>query len=108
MTEHEEELFHTLLSDAAPELADDGFSVGVTRQINRGLWVRRIVFGLASIAAGFVGISLLWGFSVDLGKALMAAPGKLSDPAWFAANESLLLTVLLMVGSPILIRFFAR
>jgi hypothetical protein len=38
----------------------------------------------------------------------MAAPGKLSDPAWFAANESLLLTVLLLVGSPILIRFFAR
>ena len=108
MTEHEEELFHTLLSDAAPELADDGFSVSVTRQIKRGVWVRRSVLGLASIVAGVVGISLLWGFSVDLSKELLAAPGKLSDPAWIAANESLLLPVLLMVGSPILIRFFAR
>jgi hypothetical protein len=108
MTEHEEELFHTLLSDAAPELADDGFSVGVTRQIKRDLWVRRFFLGAASIVAGVVGISLLWGLSVDLSKELMAASGKLSDPAWIAANESLLLPVLLMVGSPILIRFFAR
>jgi len=108
MTEHEEELFHTLLSEAAPELADDGFSVGVTRQITRDLWVRRIVLGLASLVAGVVGISLLWGISVDLSKVLIAAPGKLSDPAWFAANESLLLTVALLVGSPLLIRFFAR
>jgi hypothetical protein len=108
MTEHEEELFHTLLSDAAPELADDGFSVGVTRQIKRDLWVRKIVLGLISIVAIVVSISLLWGFSVDLSKELLAAPGKLSDPAWFAANESMLLTVLLLVGSPILIRFFAR
>ena len=108
MTEHEEELFHTLLSDAAPELADDGFSVGVTRQIKRDVWVRRIVLGLASIVAGVVSISLLWGFSVDFSKVLLAAPGKLSDPAWFAANESLLLTALLMVASPLLIRFFAR
>jgi hypothetical protein len=108
MTEHEEELFHTLLSDAAPELADDGFSMGVTRQSKRDVWVRRIVLGLASIVAGVVGISLLWGFSVDFSAALVAAPGKLGDPAWLAANESLLLPVLLMVGSPILIRFFAR
>jgi hypothetical protein len=108
MTEHEEQIFHTLLSDAAPELADDGFSAGVTRQIKRDLWVRRIVLGLASLVAGIVGISLLWGVSVDLSKELLAAPGKLSDPAWFAANESQLLTVLLLVGSPLLIRFFAR
>jgi hypothetical protein len=113
MTENEEELFHTLLSDAAPELADKGFSAGITRQIKRDLWVRKIVLGLATIVAGVVGITLLWGLSVDLSKELMSAelmavPGKLSDPAWLAANESLLLTVLLMVGSPILIRFFAR
>jgi hypothetical protein len=108
MTEHEEELFHTLLSNAAPELSDDGFSVNVTRQIKRDVWVRRIVLGVASVVAGFVSISLLWGFSVDFSQSLVAAPGKLSDPSWLAANESLLLPVLMLVGSPILIRFFAR
>ncbi len=104
----EDEQLAAMFRDLAPSVADDGFTDVVVQRIRRPLWMRRVVLFLAVVIGGTLGIGSLWELAVDLGNGLMVSASRWHDPGWFIANESLLIAVLLLAGSPLAIRLFER
>ena len=52
MKDAEDRLLESLF-ESGP-LADDGFSAGIVRKINRQLWIRRLTLPLAAVIGGFI------------------------------------------------------
>ncbi len=104
----EEEQFAAMFQELAPSVADDGFTDLVVRRIQRPLWIRRVVLVLAVVIGGALGIGPLWELAVGLGNGLTALATQWQDPGWLIANESLLIAVLLVAGSPLAVRLFER
>ena len=104
----EDEQFTAMFRDLVPSIADDGFTDDVVRRIHRPLWMRRVVLCLAVVIGGTLGIGPLWELAVGLGNGLMISATRWHDPGWLIANESLLFAVLLLAGSPFVIRLLER
>ncbi len=74
----------------------------------QGLHTDCVVLLHAGVIGGALGIGPLWELAVGLGNGLTALATQWQDPGWLIANESLLIAVLLVAGSPLAVRLFER
>jgi hypothetical protein len=102
LPEDEEARLKVLFSPAAAPVRDDGFSLRVTQRLARTARRRRIVLGVAVLAALAIGAEPLWNLAQVLSAQLLESTERLALLRWTADPRVLAAGALLLIAPRVL------